>query len=77
MATDAVGLQLLLADPGVLECHTHWVSAVRFSEIGASEVVLRAGYNIGSLMLRYQVRGREGAAHRALAGHRATVRLHC
>lgn len=54
MATDAVGMQLLLADPGVLECHTHWVSAVRFSEIGASEVVLRAGYNIGSLMLRYQ-----------------------
>lgn len=53
MATDTVGLQLLLADTGAIECHTQWISAVRFSEIGASEVMLKNGYNIGSLMLRY------------------------
>ncbi len=43
MATDLAGVQLLLADPGVLQCHTHWLSAVRSSEIGASEVMLRNG----------------------------------
>lgn len=53
VATDQVGLQLLLDDPGALECHTHWLSGWRASEIGASEVMLRNGYNIGSLMLRY------------------------
>ena len=43
MATDRVGVKVLLADAGALECHTHWVSGVRFSEIGASEAILRAG----------------------------------
>eukprot|EP00887_Chlorella_sp_A99_P004453 scaffold30.g4453.t1 len=39
---------------GVLACHQNYVPAVRFSEIGASEAILNAGYNIGSLMLKYR-----------------------
>lgn len=43
MATDQVGIKLLLEDSGALECHTKWLTAVRFSEIGSSEVILNAG----------------------------------
>ena len=57
-ATDKVGLRILLntqKEPatGVFSCHASWLTAVRLSEVGASEAILKAGYNIGSLMLRY------------------------
>ncbi|KDD76746.1 hypothetical protein H632_c120p2 [Helicosporidium sp. ATCC 50920] len=56
-ATDRTGLAVLRAQPeasGVLSCHQSWLVAVRYSEIGASEAMFRAGFNIGSLMLRYE-----------------------
>lgn len=56
-ATDKVGLKVLLAQTGatgIFSCHPNWLAAVRYSEMGASEAILKAGYNIGSLMLRYQ-----------------------
>ncbi|RMZ57647.1 hypothetical protein APUTEX25_001847, partial [Auxenochlorella protothecoides] len=55
-ATDHVGLKILQGTPfasGVFSCHQNWLVGVRWSEVGASEAVLRAGFNIGSLMLRY------------------------
>lgn len=57
VATDRKGLAVLMATDspsGVLACHQNYVPAVRFSEIGASEAILNAGYNIGSLMLKYR-----------------------
>ncbi len=39
----------------VLRCYSNMAETVTFSEIGMSVAVLEAGYNIDSLMLRYQV----------------------
>jgi len=39
----------------VLRCYANMAETVTFSEIGMSVAVLEAGYNIDSLMLRYQV----------------------
>ena len=38
----------------VLRCYANMAETVTFSEIGMSVAVLEAGYNIDSLMLRYQ-----------------------
>ena len=40
----------------VLRCYANMAETVTFSEIGMSIAVLEAGYNIDSLMLRYQAR---------------------
>ncbi len=47
------GLQLLLQDHNVTGCHISASAAKYWSELGASLAILRAGYNIGSLMLRW------------------------
>lgn len=48
-----VGLRLLMEDRYVFSCHAHWASAVMFAELGSSGLMLRAGFNIASMMLRY------------------------
>jgi hypothetical protein len=54
VATDRAGLSVLLAAPGVFECWKEMADVVVHSEIGASVAILNAGFNIDSLMLRYQ-----------------------
>ena len=55
MASDVqVGLQVLLEDRHVFECHRDISDAVFHAEIGSSLAIFRAGYTIDSLMLRYQ-----------------------
>jgi len=49
-----VGLELLLRDGRVFECHKSISDAVYNAELGASLAIFRAGYTIDSLMLRYQ-----------------------
>ena len=50
-----VGLEVLRRKGTVLRCYNNMAETVTFSEIGMSVAVLEAGYNIDSLMLRYQV----------------------
>ncbi len=50
-----VGLEVLRRKGTVLRCYANMAETVTFSEIGMSVAVLEAGYNIDSLMLRYQV----------------------
>lgn len=54
VATDDVGIQILLSSSNALRCHKSMNDAVTDGEIGASAAILKAGYNIDSLMLRYQ-----------------------
>lgn len=53
-ATDTVGLQVLLNTEGVFSCWSNMSDVVRYSEINASRAILDAGYNLDSLMTRYQ-----------------------
>lgn len=54
VATDRNGLDILQSTPGVFKCWPDMASVVLESEIGASRAILDAGYNIDSLMVRYQ-----------------------
>ena len=49
-----VGLQVLSEDGHVFKCHRDMSDAVFNAELGSSLAILRAGYTIDSLMLRYQ-----------------------
>ncbi len=51
-----VGLHVLLDDPAVFRCYDNIHDTIWYSELGASLAILNAGYNLDSLMLRYQVR---------------------
>ena len=53
MATDLKGLRLLKQE-GVFECHSTWLENQRHVEYQASEVMLRAGHNLASMMSRYK-----------------------
>ncbi|PNW75479.1 hypothetical protein CHLRE_12g528300v5 [Chlamydomonas reinhardtii] len=54
VATDQVGLQVLLDDGRVFHCHnTRW-NTIYYSELGSSTAVLHAGYNLDCLMTKYQ-----------------------
>ncbi len=48
-----VGLAVLRADGNVFACHADREMAVRHGEVGSSAAVLRAGYSLDCLMLRY------------------------
>lgn len=52
VATDRVGMQLLLTDPGVFQCYDNMYDTIYYSELGSSAAILDAGYNIDSLMVR-------------------------
>ncbi|KAI3431515.1 hypothetical protein D9Q98_004565 [Chlorella vulgaris] len=54
VATDQVGLGLLQQDGRVLSCYKSIHDAIWYAEMGSSAAILGAGYNIDSLMLRYQ-----------------------
>ena len=48
-----VGLQLLIDEGSVFECYDTLQDVVWFSEVGASRAILKAGYSIDCLMLKY------------------------
>lgn len=50
-----MGLDVLRRKNTVLKCYSNMAETVTYSEIGMSMAILEAGYNIDSLMLRYQV----------------------
>ncbi|GAB4817919.1 hypothetical protein N2152v2_004965 [Parachlorella kessleri] len=54
VAMDQTALKLVQKDPTVLRCYSRYHDAVWYGEMGSSAAVLRAGYNIDALMLRYQ-----------------------
>lgn len=46
------GMQLLIDDGNVFECHTDGTDETRYhSKLGSSDVILKAGYNIASFMV--------------------------
>jgi hypothetical protein len=49
-----VGLNILLRDENVFQCHKKRWQAIYHSELGSSAAILKAGYNIACLMVRYQ-----------------------
>ena len=51
---DQVGMKVLLDKTSVFQCHKGRWDAIFFSELGSSWAILTAGYNLDSLMLRYQ-----------------------
>ncbi|EFN53576.1 hypothetical protein CHLNCDRAFT_136762 [Chlorella variabilis] len=53
-ATDAAGLEVLLATGTVFKCWGHIHDTIISSEIGASSAIMAAGFGIDSLMLRYK-----------------------
>jgi hypothetical protein len=52
VATDQVGLSILLKDEKVFQCYNNMFDTIYHSELGSSSAVLDAGYNIDSLMVR-------------------------
>ena len=50
-----VGLDVIRRKGTVLQCHKDMAEMVTLTEIGMSKAILEAGYNLDSLMLRYQV----------------------
>lgn len=55
LATDRVGMEVLRSTGTVFQCHKDLQDTILHGEIGASRAIMAAGYNIDSLMLRYQV----------------------
>ena len=53
LATDNVGIRIL-EEAGVFECHSSLSHVVYYSEIGSSKAIFDAGYDIGSLLLKYE-----------------------
>ncbi|KAL4459147.1 hypothetical protein ABPG75_014012 [Micractinium tetrahymenae] len=53
-ATDAAGLGVLLGTQRVFRCWGHIHETIVESELGASIAIMKEGYTIDSLMLRYQ-----------------------
>ncbi|KAL6766934.1 hypothetical protein ACKKBG_A37960 [Auxenochlorella protothecoides x Auxenochlorella symbiontica] len=54
VAMDQVSLNVLRSDASALQCYEAYHDAVWYAEMGSSAAILRAGFNIDSLMLRYQ-----------------------
>lgn len=54
VATDQRGLQVIKEHGTVLACHKEMKETVVQSEMGMSRAIIEAGFNLDSLMLRYQ-----------------------
>ena len=57
VATDQVGLNILLQDQNVFACFEDMSDTIYHSELGSSKVLLDAGYNIDSLMVCFALFG--------------------
>lgn len=53
LATDQIGLRAMQDAGYVFTCYADIVDVVYYSELGASRAVLQAGYNIASLLAKY------------------------
>lgn len=53
VATDRTGMQILLDDQNVFKCYNNMWDTIYHSELGSSAAILDAGYNIDSLMVRF------------------------
>jgi hypothetical protein len=51
VATDQVGMELLLKDHNIFKCFKTIKETIYLAELGSSKVILDAGYNIDSLMV--------------------------
>lgn len=47
------GLQVLVEDGRVLECHVSRQAAVFYAEVGSAHAILQAGYTLASFMVRH------------------------
>lgn len=54
LATDQVGLAILQQAGEVFACYADLHDTIFYAELGSSLAILEAGYNIDSLMMRYQ-----------------------
>ena len=54
MATDRIGLQVLMESPKIFACHAEIWDTMYHAEVGSSRAILKAGYNLDSLLVRYQ-----------------------
>eukprot|EP01026_Neomeris_dumetosa_P033245 TRINITY_DN2648_c1_g2_i2.p1 TRINITY_DN2648_c1_g2~~TRINITY_DN2648_c1_g2_i2.p1 ORF type:complete len:379 (-),score=31.30 TRINITY_DN2648_c1_g2_i2:28-1068(-) len=54
MATDRIGMDILIEDGRVLQSYESFWDTIYHSELGASLAIMRAGYNVDSFMMRYQ-----------------------
>ncbi|KAK9835058.1 hypothetical protein WJX81_007588 [Elliptochloris bilobata] len=54
IATDQVGLEVLMHDGRVFQCYEDMADTIFHSELGGSSAILAANFTIDSLMLRYQ-----------------------
>ena len=52
VATDRIGMQILLDDQNVFKCYNNMWDTIYHSELGSSAAIIEAGYNIDSLMVR-------------------------
>ena len=48
------GIQLLIDDGNVFGCYSNIDETIYHSELGSSHAILRAGYNLGSFMVRFR-----------------------
>ena len=76
-AASQVGLDVLRRKGTVLKCYANMAETVTFSEIGMSMAVMEAGYNIDSLMLRYQARDLCPTAHSFPQALRSPTSCNC
>ncbi len=49
-----VGLQVLVDDGRVFQCHNSRWNTIYYSELGSSTAILKAGFNLDCLMAKYQ-----------------------
>eukprot|EP00892_Ulva_mutabilis_P002781 jgi/Ulvmu1/12503/UM009_0158.1 len=53
VATDGIGMELLVGNGNVFKCHETFQDTIFYSELGSSAVILDAGYTLDSFMARY------------------------
>lgn len=51
VATDAIGLNVLLSNSSAFECFSDFKDVVINSELGMSRAIIDAGYNLGSFLV--------------------------
>lgn len=71
LATDAEGLQLLMARSAAFACHAGRLDAIRSAEVGASAAMLAAGHGLDSLQLKCAEGKGDSGGTRGRAGVRA------
>jgi hypothetical protein len=49
-----VGMQVLMGNGSAFQCHQNMTETIWKGELGSSFALLQAGYNLDSLLLRYQ-----------------------